>query len=760
MCRIENMMPNCPPEVARRYRIESLLGQGGMGAVYRAYDMRLDRKVAIKFLRQNLAEDKMLRRRFVREAQAMAKVEHPNIVKIYAVEDKCKSPYLVEEFVEGDDLDKVVALGGPFDEDKSKEVFIQIVAAVAELHKKKLIHRDIKPMNVLIDRDNNPLLLDFGLILDKNRTALTEDGAVIGTVYYMPPEVLMGSKSTNASDVFQLGLLLNFIITGEMLLVPTKSDGHPDLSSLFLPDREIPEPDELIPSPIREVISRCCQKDPSDRFNSAIQLHRYLERKWYGRLSSPEFDVSIKVSSIDRDVVGEEKQEAQKSKIRSIHFILMALLILVLVIASSFGSREYAVEKLNVRVGASSAQVTFSSDFAFNAKVTVKGPNGTMSECNSSISTTNHQFCFGKLTPKRKYELVIVFPNGKRSLPRVVRTKGADWTLSEVKVMSDGVSVSGQCSFANATGSLEFITVDGGQRKQKFITDSEGVYSVDFTTLPNDAKELVWEYKGGETTVSGKFSRIFTHHLRGIETQGRQLQSVLEQITRGGLTNRMLSDFNKRARNEKLKKGRGEKSDLTALVIRYFDELSKTANLTLGTEICSMAQRKQIVLGLNTLQLVHLCAEKGKPGAGFSKIPNRGIFSLSSKPLVKAGDSKTIFKEKFVAVPMLRSGKEWGFDLPRLDSIKRAELRLECKPYSNQAAQLRVNELKLLLYDRPHIPTVPSRAKTVVRYHPLPKWALKRKGNVLHIKPLWLGSSYTMTSRIVIESAEIVVEYE
>jgi serine/threonine-protein kinase len=202
-----------------RYRLERLLGRGGMASVWLGHDEVLDRPVAIKVLSDTIASDPEFLARFGREARMAAGLSHPNLVDVYDYAEEDERPYLVMEFVPGEDLGSQLASETPVDCGKLAE---ELLEAVAHIHAVGILHRDIKPQNVVISPDGTAKLIDFGIALPRDATSLTQTGLVLGTERYAAPEVMKGLPATERSDLYSCGVLLRLCL----------GDGDPGLASL------------------------------------------------------------------------------------------------------------------------------------------------------------------------------------------------------------------------------------------------------------------------------------------------------------------------------------------------------------------------------------------------------------------------------------------------------------------------------------------------------------------------------------------------
>jgi serine/threonine-protein kinase len=268
------------------YEVLDELGAGGMGVVYRARDTRLGREVAVKLLPEEMARDKRSLERFEREARAASALNHPNIVTLHSIEEADGVHFLTMELVEGQSLDQLIPQSG-----LSLETFFAIATplgdALAAAHDRGITHRDLKPANIMVTAEGRVKVLDFGLaklaesasasdIGDLPTELVTQEGLVVGTVPYMSPEQIEGRPVDHRTDVFSLGVVLYEMATGER---PFRGDSSPALMSSILRDTPSPvtEVRPELPRHLGRVIQRCLEKDPSSRYQSALDIRNELE---------------------------------------------------------------------------------------------------------------------------------------------------------------------------------------------------------------------------------------------------------------------------------------------------------------------------------------------------------------------------------------------------------------------------------------------------------------------------------------------------
>jgi serine/threonine protein kinase/tetratricopeptide (TPR) repeat protein len=262
--------------IVSHYRVIEKIGAGGMGEVYLAEDTKLDRKVALKFLPQHLCQNADCRARFTREAQATAKLSHPNIVTIFEVSDFNGRPFFAMEHVDGLTLKDVIA-GKPLPMERIIEIGIQVCEGLQAAHEKGITHRDIKPSNILIDSHGRARIVDFGLASVLGTDQLTKTGSTLGTIGYMSPEQVRGDKVDHRTDLFSFGVVLYEMITGHS---PFKADSEaatlhaitntkPDLLARYR--REVP-------AEIQTIIDKALEKDVTTRYQHADDVVADLKR--------------------------------------------------------------------------------------------------------------------------------------------------------------------------------------------------------------------------------------------------------------------------------------------------------------------------------------------------------------------------------------------------------------------------------------------------------------------------------------------------
>lgn len=262
-----------------RFTVESLLGRGGMGSVYKARELTLDRYVALKIVPDSRRHEPAFVERFRREARIAARLRHPHIVSVHEVGTLGGFPYFSMDYIEGSTLRAVVRRRGPLVADDAISVVVEVCRAVAHAHAKGVIHRDLKPENVMIDGEGNVFVMDFGLARTVEEPGLTQTGAVMGTPFYMSPEQLAGTKLDERSDVYALGLILYYCLTGDDLFAAEGITGVIAKHNTIRVESVLSS-SALLPPNLRDVLTSALQEDRNMRTPSVKEvLERLTLRK-------------------------------------------------------------------------------------------------------------------------------------------------------------------------------------------------------------------------------------------------------------------------------------------------------------------------------------------------------------------------------------------------------------------------------------------------------------------------------------------------
>ena len=298
-----------------RYEVIRSIGEGGMANVYLGYDKILDRNVAIKVLRGDLANDEKFVRRFQREALSASSLSHPNIVAMYDVGEDDGLYYIVMEYVEGKTLKQLLKKRGSLTLSEAIDIMLQLTDGMAHAHDSYIVHRDLKPQNIMIEDDGQIKITDFGIAMALNSTQLTQTNSVMGSVHYLPPEQAAGKGATIKSDIYSMGIIFYELLTGEL---PFKGDSAVEiaLKQMKEPLPDVHKLNNDIPQSIENIILKATAKNPKNRYDDAKSMHddlltalnddRINEEPYVYPYPEHELDETTKVMKPIKD---EEKEE-------------------------------------------------------------------------------------------------------------------------------------------------------------------------------------------------------------------------------------------------------------------------------------------------------------------------------------------------------------------------------------------------------------------------------------------------------------------
>lgn len=307
-------------KISDRYQIIKSIGEGGMANVYLAYDTILDRNVAVKVLRGDLANDEKFVRRFQREALSASSLSNPNIVEVYDVGEDNGEYYIVMEYVEGKHLKALLKKRGKLTVPEVIDITLQITNGLSVAHDSYIIHRDIKPQNILILENGMIKITDFGIAVAMNATQLTQTNSVMGSVHYLPPEQASGKGATLQSDIYSIGILMYELLTGKL---PFRGDNAVEIALKHLKEPMPSIRDEIpdIPQSVENIILKATAKNPKNRYSDAREMHEDL-KTCLDESRANELKITFKYPENDYDdtkllktVKPEKKKEVSKEKV-------------------------------------------------------------------------------------------------------------------------------------------------------------------------------------------------------------------------------------------------------------------------------------------------------------------------------------------------------------------------------------------------------------------------------------------------------------
>ena len=301
--------------ISDRYKIIGKIGSGGMANVYLAQDLILERQVAVKMMSLTFNEDEESDnlRRFQREALSSTELIHPNIVNIYDVGEG-ERPYIVMEYVEGTDLKKYIQENHPIPYSKVIKIMSQILSGISYAHRNGVIHRDIKPHNILIDKEGTVKITDFGIAVALSQNSITQTNSILGSVQYISPEQARGNMVTKQSDIYSLGIVLYEMLTG---VVPFEGESAVSvaLKHFQSPIPSLREFDTRIPQPLENVVLRAAAKDAKDRYGSVSEMQADLETSLDPSRRNEEMFVPADINEEDTLIMKEPLVAAERENI-------------------------------------------------------------------------------------------------------------------------------------------------------------------------------------------------------------------------------------------------------------------------------------------------------------------------------------------------------------------------------------------------------------------------------------------------------------
>ncbi|HFI0462826.1 TPA: Stk1 family PASTA domain-containing Ser/Thr kinase [Streptococcus suis] len=262
-------------KLSNRYLITDIIGQGGMANVFLAHDLILDRDVAVKVLRFDFQNNQDAIRRFQREAMSASQLLHHNIVEVYDVDETEQQQYIVMEYVKGTDLKSFIHQHAPLSLELTVSIMSQILSAIEIAHRNNIIHRDIKPQNILITDQNEVKITDFGIAIALSDTSITQTNTLLGSVHYLSPEQARGSNATTKSDIYALGVVLYELITGS---VPFNGESAVSIALKHFQEAfpRVKDTMDYVPQSLENVVLKATAKNPLDRYNSVNEMHQDL----------------------------------------------------------------------------------------------------------------------------------------------------------------------------------------------------------------------------------------------------------------------------------------------------------------------------------------------------------------------------------------------------------------------------------------------------------------------------------------------------
>lgn len=344
--------------IGNRYELLKLIGRGGMADVYLAFDIILNRHVAVKILKSDMADDDLALERFKREAGAVTKLSHPNIVDVYDVGDDGNRHYIVMEYVKGYTLKQLIKKRGPIPYKEAVWMMKQLAGALMEAHRNNVIHRDVKSQNVLIKDDGTIKLSDFGIALAAGAMQITHEDSVIGSVHYLAPELSKGKQATMQSDIYSLGIVFYELLVGD---VPFKADSPVQVALKHIKE-DVPSVRSInpeIPQAVENIIIKATAKNLNNRYkNIALMLKDLNEclKKEHANDSKVVFKADETIEKANKNIhIAENDTKEKKHTVFNVLFLILVtilsiiILLAVLFLSGIIGNRTKMVKVPDLR---------------------------------------------------------------------------------------------------------------------------------------------------------------------------------------------------------------------------------------------------------------------------------------------------------------------------------------------------------------------------------------------------------------------------
>jgi len=759
--------------IDERYRVTSRLGRGAQAAVFLVEDRRDGTQRAMKVLSHELAAQPEMAKRFRREFAAAARLDHPNVVRLGeagVLPDGC--PYYTMEYLPHPDLAVVIDGEAPFPEERVRVIMRGLAAGVAAIHEAGIVHRDLKPANVILAPGDRPVIVDFGLARDLDRTPMTATGMALGTPRYMAPEMLQGLPAERASDIYALGVMAYVMVCG---VHPFEAD---DMVTLM--DKVLAGPEATAPSTVRVGISagwdgftaRCMARNPELRFESAETVAAAVAELGNGRVAGGV--AGAVVDTHRARAVGNDDGGRRPSTPRWPALVLLVVagvigVLLVLRDGRAGEPRDFDVVGLHVRAEPGAVVLTWRSERAYGTRVVVAG-DGPSAAGAAAAATTAHRVVVAPLDDGRTCTLHIVFPDGSRSLPI-----GATVPRATIEDFSATVAAGrATLSWRRTWGDEAWLAVDGG-RGAALVTPAvageDGRWTV---RAPGEAAvagarggwcrlgwrdgrtRLVpglraWALNGGRPLARCEPGEFVSDLLTRM---GRALAAEVEGAGKPGdmlaLTSEEHRDATRRLSGERLAamaRESGLSADfagLTAAAPLLFECRAVTPSFDERHELYRRCM-KMLMLSLYSY------ASKTEPRFLLEPLPELGDFALrcsSARPggahawaggagdsgdgrllLARYAEPTPLAPPRFGLVGLAPSTIEFVAHLDEEPAEgRRFELELRLRCFRNFILRLSVNEeFAFLLWDDPYLPHVDDRYVTLVQR--LPAQVLRKGRN-------------------------------
>ncbi len=495
--------PNIGKVIDNRFTILSRLGAGGMAVVYLAQDGYRNEQVALKFLQPRMLTDKSILMRFHREYKICARFDHPNIVKLFHFGQADDGAYYCAmEYISGMAIDEILQVEDQIEPSRVNTIMSGVCKALSCFHKENIVHRDLKPANIMIaplqGGGERVVVMDFGLARDMDATALTRTGAVLGTPYYLSPELAMGEKADLRTDVWQIGVITHELLTGEKAFSGTSLNDV--VSGILSGKRKLISVSNPDLSPLwDEIIDRCLEKVPSDRYQNTDEILADLEALAAGRPLGRRKSVKKKskklkktgaVSAVTKPALAKAEKNSKTTALVVGAFILLLLVFLI------WPKRPvtYGMSNLRANPGVGSLTVTWNSEVAYQSKIQLLKPVARIYESTEKAGRS-HRVLLTGLPAGRPVSFRVLYPSGETSLAKSAVTAKANFEFTNAKKRAGGFDLSftmsppAKCQFSSK-GNFSAAKGEDGQNYTIFLPDDMNAGKLSATYLDGVKNEF------------------------------------------------------------------------------------------------------------------------------------------------------------------------------------------------------------------------------------------------------------------------------
>jgi len=471
--------------IAERYELEELVGTGGMSSVYRAHDKLLERSVALKVLHEQYTSDGDYVERFRREARAVAQLTHPNIVTVIDRGEQDGRQFIVFEYVDGENLKALVEREGPLPEREALELALQVARALSFAHQQDLVHRDVKPQNVLLDDEGRAKVTDFGIARSLDVEAgITQTGTVMGTSDYIAPEQARGVKASVQTDIYSLGAVLYELLTGE---VPYHGDNFVAIAMRHInePVPSVRERRSDVSPRVEAAVQRAMAKDPRDRFQSMDEFGAELQACLADEDGSTEATMVVAPPKRPRRRQRAPRAPADRPSVWPLLLLLAGLAVLAGIFAAVFAFTGKSPSRISDVLGVGGTK----SKTVHLAGVTAYDPEGDNQEehnPDAKYATDGNPATYWKTESYNGAQLnksgvgVVLGANTARKISKVTVTTDTSGFKAEIESSSSQTGPFKPVSDPMTVGRTTTFSVSGGPAQYYviWITDLGGNDSV------------------------------------------------------------------------------------------------------------------------------------------------------------------------------------------------------------------------------------------------------------------------------------------